>query len=179
MKIYSETRLGYDHPPLPAARARLSGRPHPQRRPDRLQRGSATILVVEDEPSVREIAVEILSELGYAVLQAGDGEEALRVFEANAGAVELLLTDVVLPGKLRDRDVAERITAMRPQVGVLFMSGYTENLIVHHGRLDDGVELLGRPFRRGQLARRVADVIGGRAGASVANVVAMKPRREA
>ena len=143
-----------------------------------LPRGSATILVVEDEPSVREIAVEILSELGYAVLQAGDGEEALRVFGANAGAIELLLTDVVLPGELRGRDVAERITAMRPQIKVLFMSGYTENSIVHHGRLDDGVELLGKPFRREQLARRVADVIG-RAGMTAGNVVAMKPRREA
>ena len=90
-----------------------------------LPRGSATILVVEDEPLVREIAVEILSELGYAVLQAGDGEEALRVFGANAGAIELLLTDVVLPGELRGRDVAERITAMRPQIKVLFMSGNT------------------------------------------------------
>jgi signal transduction histidine kinase/CHASE3 domain sensor protein/FixJ family two-component response regulator len=125
-----------------------------------LPHGSATILVVEDEPGVREIAVAILRSLGYRVLEAPDGDEGLRVFGTHAADIEMLLTDVVLPGKVRGRELAERITAIRPDVKVLFMSGYTENSIVHHGRLDDGVRLLGKPFKREQLARQVAEVLG-------------------
>ena len=90
------------------------------------------------------------------MLEAADGTEGLRVFGANAAAIELLLTDVILPGPVRGREMAEQITAMRPEVRTLFMSGYTENSIVHHGRLDDGVQLLGKPFKREQLARKVA-----------------------
>ena len=150
-------------------------------KPVELPRGSATVLLVEDEPAVREIAAAILGDLGYRVLEAADGEEGRRVFGANAAAVSLLLTDVVLPGKVRGRELAERITAMRPEVRVLFMSGYTENSIVHHGRLDDGAHLIGKPFNREQLARRVAELLAGgaarRASGSDENVVELKPRR--
>jgi CheY-like chemotaxis protein len=128
--------------------------------PTDLPHGSATILVVEDEYGVREIAVAILRSLGYRVLEAPDGDEGLRVFGAHAAEIDMLLTDVVLPGKVRGREMAERITAIRPEVKVLFMSGYTENSIVHHGRLDDGVQLLGKPFKREQLARKVAEMLG-------------------
>lgn len=127
--------------------------------PAELPRGTATVLVVEDESAVREIAVAILTTLGYRVLEAGDGDEGLRVFGAHAAEVDLILTDVVLPGKVRGRELAERITAIRPEIKVLFMSGYTENSIVHHGRLDDGVRLLGKPFKRETLARMVAEVL--------------------
>jgi CheY-like chemotaxis protein len=133
--------------------------------PTDLPHGSATILVVEDEAGVREIAVAILRSLGYRVLEAVDGEEGLRVFGAYAAEIDLLLTDVVLPGKVRGREMAERITDIRPAVKILFMSGYTENSIVHHGRLDDGVQLLGKPFKREQLARKVAEVLGTAASA--------------
>jgi CheY-like chemotaxis protein len=151
--------------------------------PIELPRGSATVLVVEDEPAVREIAVAILGDLGYRVLEAADGESALRVFGANASSVDLLLTDVVLPGRVRGRELAERIRAMRPEVKILFMSGYTENSIVHHGRLDDGVQLLGKPFKREQLARKVAEVLlvpaAGQSDqlAENGNVVEFQPRR--
>ncbi|ACB78289.1 multi-sensor hybrid histidine kinase [Methylorubrum populi BJ001] len=148
--------------------------------PVELPRGSATVLVVEDEAAVREIACAILSDLGYRVLEAADGEEALRVFGANTASVDLLLTDVVLPGKVRGRELAERIRALRPEVRVVFMSGYTENSIVHHGRLDDGVHLVGKPFKREQLARKVTEVLGP--GATEApeggKVVALRPRRD-
>ena len=127
--------------------------------PVELPRGSATVLVVEDEPAVREVAVAMLGDLGYRVLEAADGEEGLRVFGAHAGAIHLLLTDVVLPGKVRGRDLAERITAMRPEVKIVYMSGYTENSIVHNGRLDDGVALISKPFQREQLARKVAEAL--------------------
>ncbi len=122
-------------------------------------RGTGTILVVEDDEAVREVAVTMLAELGYRVIQAEDGEEALRVFGENAASVDLLLSDVVLPGALRGRDIADRITAIRPEIKVLFMSGYTENSIIHGGRLDAGVHLISKPFPRDQLARKVAELL--------------------
>ncbi|WP_227439724.1 PAS-domain containing protein [Methylobacterium sp. W2] len=146
--------------------------------PIELPRGNATVLVVEDEPAVREIACAILSDLGYRVLEAADGEEALRVFGANTAAVDLLLTDVVLPGKVRGRELAERITEMRPEVRILYMSGYTENSIVHHGRLDDGVRLIGKPFKREHLAVKVAEALGHSIPPAFedGNIVVLRPR---
>ena len=169
IKIYSEPNEGTSVKIyLPRAVGAASG---PQRSsvPAELPRGTATILVVEDEAGVREIAVAILLSLGYHVLEAADGEEGLRTFGAHAAEIDLLLTDVVLPGKLRGRGLAERITEMRPEVKILFMSGYTENSIVHHGRLDDGVQLLGKPFKREQLARKVAEVLGVDGGVETPN----------
>ena len=178
VKIYSEpgegttVRLYLPRPVGGAMPAAVSARA-----PVELPRGSATVLMVEDDAAVREIAAAILGDLGYRVLEAADGEEALRVFGANVAAIDLLLTDVVLPGRLRGRAVAERVTAVRPEVRVLFMSGYTENSIVHHGRLDDGVQLIAKPFKREQLARKVAEVLGVVA-ADAQNVVALRPRRD-
>jgi CheY-like chemotaxis protein len=125
-----------------------------------LSHGSATVLVVEDEASVREIASTALRDFGYHVLEAADGEEALRVFSEHADRLDLLLSDVVLPGKVRARDMVERITSLRPDVRVLYMSGYSENAIIHHGRLDEGVQLISKPFKRQQLAHKVAQVLG-------------------
>jgi signal transduction histidine kinase len=174
IKIYSEPGDGtvvriYLPRAVGGATAAQGGLPR-LGRPIELPRGEATVLVVEDEPAVREIAVAILRDLGYRVFEAADGEAGLRVFGAHAADIDLLLTDVVLPGKVRGRDMADQITAIRPEVQVLFMSGYTENSIVHQGRLDDGVHLIGKPFHREQLARKVAEVLGtGRD-----NVVSMK-----
>ncbi len=179
VKIYSEPGHGttvkiY----LPRAIGQLAAVGGRTAAPVELPRGSATILVVEDEAAVREIACAILADLGYRVLDAADGEEALRVFGANAAAVDLLLTDVVLPGKVRGRELSERVQAVRPEVRVLFMSGYTENSIVHHGRLDDGVHLIGKPFKREQLALKVAEVIGANHSVETGNIVALRPKRD-
>jgi signal transduction histidine kinase/CheY-like chemotaxis protein len=161
VKIYSESGEGTSVKIyLPRAIGPASASVQRSGVPADLPHGSATILVVEDETGVREIAVAILRSLGYRVLEAPDGNEGLLAFGAHAAEIDLLLTDVVLPGKVRGRELAERITAIRPDVRVLFMSGYTENSIVHHGRLDDGVHLLGKPFKREQLARKVAEVLG-------------------
>ncbi len=146
-----------------------------------LPRGSATILVVEDDAAVREIATAILSELGYRIFEAGDGEEGLRVFGAHAAAISMVLTDVVLPGKVRGREMAEQIKAIRPDVQILYMSGYTENSIVHHGRLDDGVQLVSKPFKREQLARKVAETLAAAKPPAIeagANVVELNARRD-
>jgi signal transduction histidine kinase/FixJ family two-component response regulator len=184
VKIYSEPGDGTTvRVYLPRAAAGVAPVGQRTGTPLDLARGSATVLVVEDEPAVREIAVAILGDLGYRVLEAADGDEGLRVFGPNAATVDLLLTDVVLPGKVRGREMAERITAMRPEVRVLFMSGYTENSIVHHGRLDDGAHLIGKPFKREQLARKVAELLGSGTVRRDAddgdseNVVELKPRR--
>ena len=182
VKIYSEPGQGttvkiY----LPRALKAVSAAETRSSAPIDLPRGSATVLVVEDEAAVREIACAILSDLGYRVLEAADGEEGLRVFGLHAAEIDLLLTDVVLPGKVRGRELSESIKAIRPEVKAIFMSGYTENSIVHHGRLDDGVKLIGKPFKREQLARKVAEVLGltGSATAETAKVVELRPRRDA
>jgi signal transduction histidine kinase/CheY-like chemotaxis protein len=181
VKIYSEPGEGTSVK-MYLPRALATAKPSMQRSgvPADLPHGSATILVVEDEAGVREVAVAILRSLDYRVLEASDGEEGQQVFGAHAADIDMLLTDVVLPGNVRGRELAERITAIRPQVKVLFMSGYTENSIVHHGRLDDGVQLLGKPFKREQLARKVAEILGAAAEAGAndaSNVVDLRTRK--
>ena len=120
--------------------------------------GSEAILVVEDDEEVRETAVSLLSELGYRVLKSRDAASALSVIESGA-EVDLLFTDVVMPGPLRSPELARRAKALRPDLAVLFTSGYTENAIVHGGRLDPGVELLPKPYTREELARKVRRVL--------------------
>jgi len=121
-------------------------------------RGSETVLVVEDEPAVREVAVKILSRLGYQVLEAADGPEAWALSERHAEPIHLLLTDVVLPGP-NGVMVARRLTAERPQMRVLYMSGYTDNAIVHFGVLDRGIKFVEKPFSVEGMARAVRDAL--------------------
>jgi len=121
--------------------------------------GNARILLVEDDVEVRDITAGFLREIGYEVVEAGDGDGALRAFTVPGAPFDLLLVDVVLPGSMRGRQIAEWIAERQPAIKVLYMSGYTENSIVHHGRLDDGVHLLSKPFHRDQLLRKVADLL--------------------
>lgn len=123
--------------------------------------GSETILVVEDDDAVRETAAELLRELGYKVLLARDGQSGLAVLESGVG-FDLLFTDVVMPGKVKSTDLAQRVRAARPKTVVLFNSGYTENSIVHDGKLDTGVNFLSKPYTREQLARKVRQVLDER-----------------
>ena len=136
---------------------------------------SATILVVEDDEAVREIVVLHLRDFGYTVIEAGDGPQALRRAQ-EAGHLDMVLTDVVLPGAMRGKELVQHLGDISPGLKVLFMSGYTENAIVHHGKLDDGVQLLSKPFKRDQLARKVAEVLGHGMEADAGNVVQMKPK---
>ncbi len=125
--------------------------------------GKETILVAEDDPDVQATVVELLGELGYTVLRANDAQSALSVIESGA-AIDLLFTDVVMPGALKSPELARLARARLPDLAVLFTSGYTENAIVHDGRLDAGVELLSKPYTREQLARKVRSVIEGKKG---------------
>ena len=116
--------------------------------------GGPVVLVVEDDPVVREFAVSACRELGCAVHQAGSGAEALAVLEANAD-ITLLFTDIGLPGAMNGRQMADVATARRPQLKVLFTTGYTANAIVHHGMLDPGVNFIGKPFSIAALGAKI------------------------
>ncbi len=120
--------------------------------------GSETVLLVEDDDSVRTLAREILERAGYTLLEARDGGEALAIGERHAGRIALLLTDVVMPGK-RGREVAQCLAAIRPETKVLYMSGYTDNAIGDHGLLDRGTAFLSKPFTPDTLMRKVREVL--------------------
>lgn len=120
--------------------------------------GRETILVVEDEELVRMVTRAMLLRRGYTVLLAADGEQALSVASSHLGSIDLLLTDVVMP-RANGRRVAEQVLLMRPSTRVLYMSGYTEDAIVHHGVLDSGISLLEKPFTEQDLARAVRETL--------------------
>jgi len=122
--------------------------------------GTETILVVEDDPNVQATVVGMLTELGYTVLKADNAEMALAVLKAGVRC-DLLFTDVVMPGKLKSTELARQAAALLPHLKVLYTSGYTQNAIIHGGRLDPGVELLSKPYRRENLAHKVRQLLGG------------------
>lgn len=131
--------------------------------------GTETVLVVEDDDGVRETSVALLTDLGYRVLKARDAQSGFTIIESGA-QVDLLFTDVVMPGPMRSTELARRAKALYPDLAVLFTSGYTENSIVHGGRLDAGVELLSKPYTREALARKVRHVLGNAAQHKLAKV---------
>ncbi len=120
--------------------------------------GQETILVAEDDEGVRATVVELLQELGYRVLKAPDASAALTIIESGV-PIDMLFTDVVMPGPLKSADVARKAKQRLPGLAVLFTSGYTENSIVHGGRLDPGVQLLSKPYTREALARKIRYVL--------------------
>ncbi len=126
-----------------------------------IQGGTETILVVEDDAEVRTTVVEMVSELGYRVLKAVDAQSALVILQSGA-PIDLLFTDVVMPGPVRSPELAKQAKELSPDIEVLFTSGYTENAIVHGGRLDAGVQLLSKPYSREELARRLRQLLNGR-----------------
>lgn len=113
-----------------------------------------TVLVVDDEPTVRMLVVDTLAELGYDCLEAPDGATGLRILQSNSH-VDLLITDVGLPGGLNGRQVADAARALKPELKVLFITGYAENAVLNHGHIEHGMEVLTKPFAVGDLAGRV------------------------
>lgn len=120
--------------------------------------GGETILVVEDDDDVRATAISLLQELGYTVLHAHDGQSALALIERGVH-VDLVFTDVVMPGPVSSTTLTERARALIPGVRVLYTSGYTRNALTTDGRLDTGVQLLSKPYRREELARRIREIL--------------------
>ena len=157
VKIYSEVGHGttiklY----LPRTRQAVTARLAEEAKAER--GNGETILVAEDDDGVRSSVVTQLAELGYRVLAAASGEMALGVL-ARGEPIDLLLTDVVMPGALNGRGLADQARRIAPELPVLYTSGYTENAIIHHGRLDEGVALLSKPYRLSQLARAVRSAL--------------------
>jgi CheY-like chemotaxis protein len=120
--------------------------------------GTETVLVVEDDEEVRGTVCDLLTDLGYRVLKARDAHNALAIVDSGV-AIDLLFTDVVMPGPLRSPELARHARARLPDIAVLFTSGYTDNAIVHGGRLDQGIELLSKPYTREALARKIRHVL--------------------
>jgi CheY-like chemotaxis protein len=158
IKIYSEeghgTTIRLYLPPArgPIERAKTVAAP--------VSGGSETIMVVEDDALVRNFAITQLQSLGYKTVAAADSRAAMALVE-NGQPFDLLFTDVIMPGGMSGRQLADEVAKLRPGIKVLYTSGYTENAIVHHGRLDEGVLLLTKPYRKSQLARMVRQALKG------------------
>jgi CheY-like chemotaxis protein len=121
--------------------------------------GAETILLVEDEPAVRELARMVLSERGFSVIEAQSPEDAVRLAGEHGLKIHLLLTDVVMPG-MSGRDLAKQLTALHPHLRVLFMSGYTHNVIAENGTLEEGLSFLQKPFTPQVLTQKVREALG-------------------
>jgi PAS domain S-box-containing protein len=158
IKIYSEeghgTTMKIYLPPGTGASVASEAAP-----PQIVQGGHERILVVEDDALVRNYVITQLHALGYATLAAGNAAEALAIVDAGA-EFDLLFTDAIMPGTMNGRQLADAIRKHRPTLKTLFTSGYTENAIIHHGRLDPGVLLLAKPYRRSDLARMIRKALG-------------------
>ncbi|MEQ8516624.1 MAG: response regulator, partial [Chromatocurvus sp.] len=162
IKMYSEVGEGttvrmYLPPAGAGAGAVTSSSGHAT---DTLQAGTETLLLVEDDELVRQYASTQLSLLGYRVIEAANGIEAIQVMRERDD-IDLLFTDVVMPGGVNGPELAQQARELHPRLKVLYTSGYTQNAIVHHGRLDAGVLLLSKPYQRDKLARMVRQALDG------------------
>ena len=146
IKLYLPRIVGDGEVPVPASDLALAG-------------GKERILVVEDDPQVRNGVVRQLVSLGYAVDEAADGATGLAAFAAAQPAYDLLLTDVIMPGAISGKSLADEVARRWPGTPAVFMSGYTEEAIASQSRLDPGVRLLAKPFRKRDLARMIRAVL--------------------
>jgi len=157
--VYSESGQGTSFK-IYLPRIEANGeRVKPQPAPLKMERSWETILVVEDEQMVREQARRALRNQGYTVLEAGEGEQARRICAAHSGPIHLLLTDVVMPGGVTGVQLAAELMVLHPEMKILYMSGYTDNAIVHNGILDPGVAFLPKPFSPDDLLSKVREVL--------------------
>ncbi len=164
--VYSEPGMGTTFKVyLPAAKEDAGGEPDPGLNAPDLPvpaGGMETILVVDDEEMVRNLCTRVLGDHGYRVLAAPNGKDALGVFEEHDGSIDILLTDVVMPGEISGKQLADLLVRSNPELQVLFMSGYSENAIVHHGVLDHRAHFLSKPFSTEVLAGTVRQILNRR-----------------
>ncbi|MCP4601554.1 MAG: PAS domain S-box protein [Proteobacteria bacterium] len=163
VEVYSEIGAGTTFKiyfPLVQSKAETITRTSPL---SHLPRGTETVYIVEDESMVRNIATKILTRLGYKVVSADDGLHALAAANDKGIPIDLLLTDIVMPN-MNGRELAEKLHKQYPEMKVLFTSGYTENVIVHHGVLEEGLNFIGKPYTPQGLAEKVRKVLDARAG---------------
>jgi DNA-binding NtrC family response regulator len=128
-----------------------------------LLQGSGTILLVEDEDSLRELSHRLLESMGYEVMEAANGADAICIAGQCTDPIQLLITDVVMPG-MSGRELAKLLLAMRAQMKVLYVSGHTDDVILHHAILKPGVAFLQKPFTRDALAKKIEEVLGPSGG---------------
>jgi CheY-like chemotaxis protein len=124
-------------------------------------RGDETILLVEDEPALLKMGQQMLQSLGYRVLTAATPSTAVNIAQEHPGEIHLLITDVIMP-EMNGRELEKKLISLHPQIDTLFMSGYTGNLIAHHGMLDEGVNFIEKPFSKQLLGRKVRELMDGR-----------------
>jgi signal transduction histidine kinase len=128
--------------------------------PEPIKKGQETILLVEDEPTILDMTTKMLERLGYSVLAANTPGEAIRLGEKHSGDIHLLMTDVIMPG-MNGQDLAKKLLSLYPDLKHLFMSGYTADIISHHGVLDEGVPFIQKPFSVLNLSTKIREVLGG------------------
>jgi CheY-like chemotaxis protein len=158
IEVYSEVGIGTTFRIYLPRIEEEAVKPEKVDRPTDLPGGTETVLVVEDEDTLRTLCERILGDLGYQVMPARNGAEAIAVAQKYGERIDLLLTDVVMPG-MSGRELATQLVLEYPEMQVLFMSGYTDNAIVHHGVLDEGVSFIGKPYTPSALARKVREVL--------------------
>jgi CheY-like chemotaxis protein len=154
LKIYSEEGHGTTiriYLPRSTGAGQSAGEAEPQAE---VERGHETVLIVEDDALVRKYVVTQVASLGYTTLEAANAAEALNIIDGGAD-IDLLFTDMIMPGAMNGRQLVDEALKRRPSLKTLFTSGYTENAIIHHGRLDPGVLLLAKPYRKSELARMI------------------------
>jgi two-component system, cell cycle sensor histidine kinase and response regulator CckA len=123
-----------------------------------MPKGTETILFVEDEDIVRELTIKVLKLLNYNILHASNGDEALQIARNYGSAIDLLITDVVMPG-MNGRQLAEKLLLIRPKIKILFTSGYTENAIAHHGIIEKDLNFIGKPYSSHDLAHKIRQLL--------------------
>jgi len=160
IEVYSEPGQGTTFKLYLPSVAEKATRWEPELKSEELPTGQETVLLVEDEQLVRDLAERVLRRLGYTVLSARNGGEALLLAEGRAAPIDALLTDVVMPG-MSGRELADRLAPLHPETRVMFTSGYTENIIVHHGVVDEGLCFLGKPYTPQGLARKLRELLDG------------------
>jgi CheY-like chemotaxis protein len=143
---------------FPVAEKDEKARPEATSRAGTARKGTETILLVEDEAEVRRLAREMLTRQGYTVIEAGSGAEAIRIWRDRHRSIDMLLTDVVMP-KMSGRELADKLRELRPGLKVMYMSGYTDDVMQRHGILESGTTFLAKPFTSELLSRKVRSVL--------------------